>query len=62
MFDTVLIRSRAVPSDPPRRRGATTLGPERNRFGVLKAVLAAVPWLQVGMGAAIVRPMAAKRP
>lgn len=54
MLDTVLIRSRAVPSDPPRRRGATTLGSERNRFGVLKAVLAAVPWLQVGMGAAIV--------
>jgi cell division protein FtsQ len=54
MLENLLIRSRAVPSDPPRRRGATTLGPERNRFGLLKAVLAAVPWLQVGMGAAIV--------
>ncbi len=54
MLETLLIRSRAVPSDPPRRRGATSLGPERDRFGVLKAVLAAVPWLQVGMGAVIV--------
>ncbi|MEX2476173.1 cell division protein FtsQ/DivIB [Marinobacter sp.] len=54
MLDGLLIRSRAAPSDPPRRRGATTLGPERNRFGLLRAVLAAVPWLQVGMGSAIV--------
>lgn len=54
MLDSLLIRSRAVPSEPPRRRGATSLGPERDRFGLLKAVLAAVPWLQVGMGAAIV--------
>ncbi len=53
MLETLLIRTRAIPSDPPRRRGATTLGPERDRFGVLKGVLAAVPWLQVGMGAAI---------
>lgn len=54
MLENVLIRSRAEPSEPPRRRGATSLGPERDRFGVLKAVLAAVPWLQVGMGAVIV--------
>lgn len=54
MLENLLIRSRAVPPEPPRRRGATTLGPERNRFRLLKAVLAAVPWLQVGMGAAIV--------
>lgn len=53
MLDSLLIRTRAVPPEPPRRRGATTLGPERQRFGLLKAVLAAVPWLQVGMGAAI---------
>lgn len=54
MLESLLIRSRAVPPDPPRRRGATTLGPERDRFGLLKAVLGAVPWAQVGMGAAIV--------
>ena len=52
MLEKLLIRSRATPSEPPRRRGATSLGPERDRFGVLKGVLAAVPWLQVGMGAA----------
>ncbi len=54
MLDTLLIRTRALPPDPPRRRGATSLEPERDRFGVLKAVLAAVPWLQVGLGALIV--------
>ncbi|KKL57498.1 hypothetical protein LCGC14_2234830, partial [marine sediment metagenome] len=53
MLDTLLIRSGAVPSDPPRRRGATSLGPETERFGVLRAVLGAVPWLQVGTGVAI---------
>lgn len=50
MLETLLIRSRAVPPEPPRRRGATSLEPGRDRFGVLKAVLSAVPWLQVGLG------------
>ena len=35
MLETLLIRSRAVPPEPPRRRGATSVGPERDRFGVL---------------------------
>ena len=50
MLETLLIRSRAEPSEPPRRRGATSLGPERDRFGVLKAVLAAVPLVTGGHG------------
>jgi len=54
MLERLLIRSRAVPSDPPKRRGATSLGPDRDRFGLLKAVLAAVPWGQAVMGAGIV--------
>lgn len=54
MFETVLIRSRATPPEPPRRRGATSLEPERDWFGLLRGVLAAVPWLQVGLGAVIV--------
>lgn len=54
MLEKLLIRSRAVPSDPPKRRGATSLGPERDRFGLLKAVLAAVPWGQAVLGAGIV--------
>ncbi|NMT64013.1 cell division protein FtsQ/DivIB [Marinobacter orientalis] len=54
MLDRLLIRSRAVPSDPPKRRGATTLGASRDRFGLLKAVLAAVPWGQALMGAGVV--------
>src|SRR5690554_755922 len=54
MLETLLIRSRAVPPKQPRRRGATTVEPGRDRFGVLKAILAAVPWLQVGLGATVV--------
>ena len=54
MLTTLLVRTRAVPPDPPRRRGATTLGPEPDRFGLVKAVLAAVPWLKVGIGATVV--------
>ncbi|MGO1232979.1 MAG: cell division protein FtsQ/DivIB [Marinobacter sp.] len=54
MLTTLLIRTRAVPPDPPGRRGATSLGPDRDRFGLLKAVLAAVPWVKVGVGATVV--------
>ncbi|RMJ05363.1 Cell division protein FtsQ [Marinobacter litoralis] len=54
MLETLLIRSRAVPPEQPRRRGATTVEPGQDRFGVLKAILAAVPWLQVGLGATVV--------
>ena len=54
MLEALLIRSRAVPPEQPRRRGATTVAQGRDRFGVLKAVLAAVPWLQVGLGATVV--------
>lgn len=54
MLETLLIRSRAVPPEQPRRRGATSVELGRDRFGVLRAVLAAVPWLQVGLGATIV--------
>ena len=43
MLDTLLIRSRAVPPEQPRRRGATSVGSGQDRFGVLRAVLAAVP-------------------
>ena len=54
MLETLQIRSRAVPPEQPRRRGATSVGPERDRFGVLKAILATVPWMQVGLGALVV--------
>ncbi|MFO8141037.1 MAG: cell division protein FtsQ/DivIB [Marinobacter sp.] len=54
MLETLLIRSRAVPPEQPRRRGATSVGSGRDQFGVLRAVLAAVPWFQVGLGVTIV--------
>jgi cell division protein FtsQ len=54
MFDQILIKSRPVPSDPPRRRGATTLETEPGRLRLLGTILAAVPWSQVVIGAGIV--------
>lgn len=54
MLETLLIRSRAVPPEQPRRRGATSVGSGRDQFDVLSAVLAAVPWFQVGLGVTIV--------
>ncbi|MDY6797626.1 MAG: cell division protein FtsQ/DivIB [Pseudomonadota bacterium] len=54
MLERILIRSHPVPEDPPRRRGATTLAPRRDRFAVFRAVMAAVPWGKAGMGAVIV--------
>jgi len=50
MLETLLVRSRAVPPEQPRRRGATSVGPEQDRLAVLKAILAAVPWFQAGLG------------
>ncbi|MBD3657881.1 MULTISPECIES: cell division protein FtsQ/DivIB [Marinobacter] len=54
MLDRVLVRSRAVPPEPPRRRGATSIGPEGSSFGPLRQLLAAVPWQQVGLGGVII--------
>ncbi len=55
MFNQILIRSQPVPSDPPRRRGATSFEPEQtSRFRLLGAILASVPWSQVVVGAGIV--------
>ena len=54
MLDMLQIRNRALPSEPPRRRGASTLGPQQDRFAVLKAVLSAVPWLQFGLGIVVI--------
>lgn len=54
MLERVLVRGRTVPPEPPRRRGATSLEPGDDRFNPLKAMLGAIPWLQVGLGAAVV--------
>lgn len=54
MFNQILTRSQPVPSDPPRRRGATTLDTEPGRFHLMGAILAAVPWGQVVIGAGVV--------
>ncbi|MDI9246260.1 cell division protein FtsQ/DivIB [Marinobacter sp. CHS3-4] len=54
MIRSILIKSRPIPSDPPRRRGATSLETSPSRFQLFKAILAAVPWSQVVIGAAIV--------
>jgi len=54
MLENLLIRTRALPSEPPQRRGATTLGPQQDRFAVLKAVFSAVPWAQFGLGIVVI--------
>lgn len=54
MFDLITIRSRSVPPDPPKRRGATSMEPSPDRFGGLWRLLVATPWLQVAMGLMIV--------
>ncbi len=54
MLEQILIKSRPMPSDPPRRRGATSLEPETDRFGVLRALMAAFPWSQAIIGTGIV--------
>lgn len=53
MIDRMLLRSRAIPPEPPRRRGATSAEPERDPFGFLRSVLAAMPWTQLGLGLAV---------
>lgn len=54
MFDRMLLRSRAVPSELPKRRGATSFEPDADHFGTLKAVLAGIPWVQIGLGSVVV--------
>lgn len=53
MLERVLVRGRATPPEPPRRRGATSLDPEPDRLGPLRALLGAIPWLQVGLGTTV---------
>ncbi len=54
MLDRIIIRSRWVPPDPPRRRGATSMEPSQDRFGDLWRLLAATPWMQMALGLVIV--------
>lgn len=53
MIEHMLLRSRPTPPEPPRRRGATSTAPERDPFGFLRSVLAAMPWTQMGLGLAV---------
>lgn len=55
MLDLMNLRMRQPP-EPPRRRGATSTGPERERFNPLMVVLGwmgNLPWLQLSLGAAV---------
>ncbi|OEY66700.1 cell division protein FtsQ/DivIB [Marinobacter sp. X15-166B] len=54
MIERVLLRSRVMPEDPPKRRGATSFTAEQERFGTFRALWAAIPWTQVGLGGVIV--------
>lgn len=54
MFDQMLLRGRFVPSEPPRRRGATSSGPEQGLLDVLVQLLGGVPWSKMGLGMVVV--------
>jgi len=54
MIESILIKSRPMPSDPPRRRGATSMDSAPSRFRLFGAILASVPWSQVIVGAGVV--------
>ncbi|MBS3803949.1 MAG: cell division protein FtsQ/DivIB [Oleiphilaceae bacterium] len=53
MLDRLLLRSRQTPAEQPKRRGATSAGPERDPFALFKSVFATMPWLQLGLGAGV---------
>ncbi|MDX1755768.1 MAG: cell division protein FtsQ/DivIB [Marinobacter sp.] len=53
MLERVLVRGRAIPPEPPRRRGATSLEPDGDRFNPFRALWEALPWTQVGLGAVV---------
>lgn len=53
MLEQMLLRGRFVPSEPPRRRGATSSAPEQNLLDVLARIMASVPWGKMGIGAVV---------
>lgn len=53
MHDRILLRSRLTPSEPPRRRGASSMVDEQGLLDVIRQLLAGVPWLQVGLGSLV---------
>lgn len=53
MLDRILLRSRLTPSEPPRRRGASSVADEQGLLDVIRQLLSAVPWLQVGLGSLV---------
>ncbi|MFW5823571.1 MAG: cell division protein FtsQ/DivIB [Marinobacter sp.] len=53
MLEQMLLRARFVPSEPPRRRGATSSGPEQGLLDVLSQLLGEVPWGKMGLGTVV---------
>ena len=50
MLDRMLLRGRFVPSEPPKRRGATSSEPEQNLWDALAQLFGSVPWAQMSLG------------
>lgn len=50
MLEQILVRSRSVPSEPPRRRGATSAEPRTGLLDILGQLLGGVPWGRFGLG------------
>ena len=53
MLEQMLLRGRFVPSEPPKRRGATSSGPEQGLLDVLAQLFDSVPWGKMGLGVVV---------
>ncbi|MFL1404083.1 cell division protein FtsQ/DivIB [Marinobacter sp. M1N3S26] len=54
MLEQMLLRGRFVPSEPPKRRGATSAEPDQGLLDVLAQLFGSVPWTKLGLGMAVV--------
>lgn len=50
MINQMLLRGRFVPSEPPKRRGATSAEPEQRLLELLGQLMGSVPWAKLGLG------------
>ncbi|MFC4259369.1 cell division protein FtsQ/DivIB [Marinobacter lacisalsi] len=53
MLEQMLLRGRFVPSEPPKRRGATSSEPDQGLLAVMAQILGSVPWGKIGLGIAV---------
>lgn len=54
MLEQMLLRGRFVPSEPPKRRGATSSESDQSLLDVMVQILGSVPWGKMGLGILVV--------